>query len=167
MTIRHLAAALFMILVFAGCKKEKNHCSKQSFKTAELQGTWTHHYSSQIEFDFTLPIRYSIRFAADSFYMTKTNYSDYATPVCYYGEWKEFVAGKYEIKNSKILFSGKYRGADFVSEPDTCYEMGNYNEVFGVEMCADTLSLRWIGSKYEGVIIQNEESWFNIKMGKE
>ena len=161
--------------MFTACKKKETHCSGYSMATEDaIQGTWLHQYpeNTKLEADFSSPTRYQIKFEADSFFLTKSNYTDMISPTCNeFTYYFTYYAGIYQINNEVLSLKGLQTGSEFDSDPatiDTCYFYApsgqDYTEDFGIYFCNNNLTIEVY--KWKGLEI-NAEYWYYVRMKRE
>lgn len=135
--------ALLVLLSVVSCKKQKDVCI--SVTNNFIQGKWLDYGNQMWGFAGRT---YNITFNADSFYLSKSEYSDAVSVICNSGGWDIYAKGKFEKNNNGLLIlEGYYCDENYnrLMQP-TCIERidtGNfYREFNKVYYCNDTLVLQ-------------------------
>ena len=162
------------ISMFTACKKKEAHCSGYSMATEDaIQGTWLHQYpeKNQFESDLSLPIKYQIKFKADSFFLIKNYFTDFVTPECNYFDFLKYYSGTYKITNEVLSLKGLQTSSEFDTDPatiDTChyYPPGGqeHTEDFGIYFCNGDLMLEVYEIKDR---LSNTDFWYYVRMNRE
>lgn len=135
--------ALWATNTFMACKKKTNDGCKETLVTKEfLQGKWKHDYPNY-DRDLSYPDNYKyMKFYEDSFFWEVNHRSDMRfNNGCDKVNWTEYAKGVFEIKNSKLYFTGIYTDSNYIEKTGGCYNIGAYADSFSLKYCNNILNL--------------------------
>ncbi len=145
-----MASRILILMVFSiiatnfSCKKKQK--VEIPVNTENIQGNWKHQY--EIEPNFTTPPEFElIRFVNDSFYLRLRWTREIITTSCPESTGRNYVKGKYKLKEGKIYFFGVFTTSEYITNLDSsgCLSVGNWVDSFRVSLTSlEILSFYWL-----------------------